>query len=281
MKSEASSLKPILKWAGGKRQVLPAIRPLLPTECKRYFEPFLGGGAVLFDLAPNSAVVSDINTELINMYQVIRDQPKALISKLSKLENTSDTYYAIREWDRKPKAFEAKSPVARAARTIYLNRTGYNGLYRVNSKNQHNVPFGKYKNPRICDSELIFSISKYFNENNIKILNEDFAKSISRARQGDFIYVDPPYAPLDEAASTFTSYTANGFTLENLRKLRDALDQASSLGATWLMSNVQSEATSNIFPTKKYRITTVQVTRPINSKISGRGAVTEILVSPR
>jgi len=276
-----NTLKPILKWAGGKRKVLPAIRPLIPENFVRYFEPFLGGGAVLFDLMPSSAVVSDVNSELINMYEVIRDSPKDLIQQLSKFENSSDFYYAIRDWDRKPSAYQRRSPVAKAARTIYLNRTGYNGLYRVNSKNQHNVPFGKYKNPLICDQELIVDMSNFLLTNNIKIRNEDFSKAISRAKAGDFIYLDPPYAPLDNAASTFTSYTSGGFTLQDLGVLKECLDEATRKGAQWLMSNVSSAATRKLFPTNKYRVHNVQVGRPINSKLSGRGAVTEILVAPR
>lgn len=274
-------LKPILKWAGGKRQVLPFIRPLVPGTMNKFIEPFLGGGAVLFDLAPKKAIVNDLNSELINLYVTIRDEPLKLISRLKRMTSDSEEYYKIRAWDRDSDKFEQRSNVEKAARTIYLNRTGYNGLYRVNSKNQHNVPFGKYVNPKICDSELIIAMSDFFSKNRIVFKNEDFRKTIARSGFNDFIYVDPPYAPLDEASSTFTSYTSDGFSLNDLADLKTCLDEASERGSNWLMSNVKSNATSKLFPRSKYRVVEVSITRPINSKVSGRGGVTEILVSPK
>jgi DNA adenine methylase len=284
MRSETSppaKLRPILKWAGGKRQVLPAIRPLIPTSYKRYIEPFLGGGAVLFDLAPKSSIVNDLNTELITLYEVIRDEPNELIDILASFAATEKDFYEIRSWDRDPISFAKRSAVEKAARTIYLNRTGFNGLYRVNASGQYNVPFGKYTNPKVCDKDAIHFTSEYFSNSRIVFHNEDFRRTIARARCGDFIYVDPPYAPLDDAVSTFTTYTAAGFGHQDLVDLREVLDAAALRGATWVMSNVKSRATMKLFPKTRYKVAEVQVTRPINACAEGRGAITEILVMPR
>jgi DNA adenine methylase len=244
-------------------------------------EPFVGGGAVLFDLKPQRALVNDLNTELIDLYRVIRDDPEGLIKTLSAFPISKDDFLKIRAWDRDLKVLAKRTDVEKAARMIYLNRTGFNGLYRVNSRNEFNVPYGKHANPRVCDSDLIRAVSRYFNTAKIVFRSEDFRKTIASTKAGDFIYVDPPYAPLDDAASTFTSYTSGGFTSEDLIALRDSLDAAKTRGATWLLSNVKSKGTAKIFPKTRYKVVEVQVTRPINSVASGRGAVAEILVSPK
>jgi DNA adenine methylase len=276
--NSSTELRPLLKWAGGKRQVLPAIRPIIPPSFKRYLEPFLGGGAVFFDLLPKRVIINDLNAELMSMYRVVRDNPSELIGLLSSMANTSNSYYEIRSWDRNPDYLESFSSIERAARTIYLNRTGYNGLYRVNARNQYNVPFGKYRNPKVCDSELILMMSNYLSSRNIKITSEDFRQNISRASEGDFLYVDPPYAPLDNANSTFTNYTAGGFSQQDLVDLKDSLDVASKKGACWILSNVKSRTTSRMFTSKKYSVIEIRVSRPINSNADRRGHVPEILV---
>ena len=278
---ELESILPVMKWAGGKRKVLPHIKPFLPHDFKRYFEPFLGGGAVLFDLIPKHAIVNDINTELIALYEVIRDSPEELINELLKLKNTEESFYKIRSWDREENVISKKNKVQLAARTLYLNHTGYNGLYRVNASNQFNVPYGKYVSPKICDKERIRAMSRYFNLSKIKFHNEDYTKTIARASKNDFIYVDPPYAPLDKAKSTFTSYTANGFGIDDLVNLRESLDAARNRGSDWLLSNVKTTDTLIVFPVKKYSIVDFEVNRPINANAAGRGGVTEILVRPR
>jgi DNA adenine methylase len=278
---ELTSILPIMKWAGGKRKVLPFIKPLLPERFKKYVEPFIGGGAVLFDLVPSHAIVNDINSELMALYEVVRDSPEDLIRELNKFENTEESFYEIRSWDRNESILLMKSKVQLAARTLFLNHTGYNGLYRVNASNQFNVPYGKYVNPRICDVERIQAMSNYVNLAKVEFYNEDYSKTIGRSSEDDFIYVDPPYAPLDKAASTFTSYTANGFGLDDLVKLRESLDAARERGANWLLSNVKTIDTLKVFPEKKYRIVEFQVSRPINANATGRGGVTEILVRPR
>ena len=279
--TEFTSILPIMKWAGGKRKVLPFIKPLLPDRFKRYFEPFIGGGAVLFDLVPNHAIVNDINSELIALYEVVKDSPEDLIQELNKFINTEDSYYEIRSWDRSESILLTRSKVQLAARTLFLNHTGYNGLYRVNASNQFNVPYGKYVNPKICDEDRIHAMSNYLNSSKIIFYNEDYTKTIGRSLENDFIYVDPPYAPLDKATSTFTNYTANGFGLDDLVRLRESLDAARERGADWLLSNVKTIDTIKVFPEKKYSIVEFQVSRPINANATGRGGVTEILVRPR
>jgi DNA adenine methylase len=279
--NDTSVLRPVLKWAGGKRKVLPFIRPLVPKEFGRYVEPFTGGGAVFFDLAPSVAVINDANPELIQLYKEIKNSVDELIELLNQFEVTSENFYEIRSWDRDLNTLKSKTAVELAARTIFLNRCGYNGLYRVNSSNQFNVPYGKHANPLVCDEVLLRSVSKYLNSIDLEIRCQDFRAVLKDVKAGDFLYVDPPYAPLDEALSTFTNYTANGFDMDDLVELKDCLDAATEIGATWVMSNVKASSTKKLFPASKYRVTEVQVARPINSKPTGRGTVTEILVRPR
>jgi DNA adenine methylase len=274
-------LKPILKWAGGKRKLLPAIRPLIPASYGRYVEPFFGGGAVLFDQRPPKALVNDLNSELIAMYTTIRDSVENLIEILDGMADTPESFYEIRSWDRDSEIFAQKSAVERAARTIFLNRTGYNGLYRVNSQNQCNVPYGRYKRKFAPDCQLLREVSRYFKTCEIEFRSLDFRPVIASTGRNDFIYVDPPYAPLDKALSSFTAYTSIGFTVDDLVALKDLLDEASERGANWVLSNVLSDVTKEIFPEAHYQIQIVEVKRPINSKGTGRGPVREILVSPK
>ena len=200
-------LSPVLKWVGGKRQLLNDIIPMIPKNCSTYVEPFIGGGAVLFELQPKKAIINDFNSELINVYTVIRDYPEELIKELQfhKDNYTSEHFYAVREYDRKPEFFSQMTPIQKAARVIYLNKTCYNGLYRVNSAGQFNSPYGKYKNPNIVNETVIRAMSKYFNKNNIVIKNEDFKEALKGLRRGAFVYLDPPYMPIS-SSSSFTGY---------------------------------------------------------------------------
>jgi DNA adenine methylase len=274
-------LRPILKWPGGKRQVLPAIRPFVPSTYRRYIEPFLGGGAVLFDLSPPRAIVNDVNAELISLYQTIRDFPDELIATLTSFPVTSDFYYELRAWDRDPDVFLRHSDTERAARTVYLNRTVFNGLYRVNRRGQFNGSWGKYVDPRVCDEGLIRRMSDYLSTNQIEFRNGDFSETVAEAGEGDFLYADPPYSPPDNATSAFTRYTPDGFDHQSLVTLKDSLDCATERGAFWLLSNVRSELTLRMFPESRYVIKEIRVSRRINTNASGRGAIPEILVHPR
>lgn len=206
-----NKLKPFTKWVGGKRQLLPEISKLIPNKFNCYFEPFVGGGALLFELSPKKAVINDNNSELILAYKVIKDDVESLILELNKhkANNSKEYYLDLRSADRDGR-IDTMNDVERAARILYMLRVNYNGLYRVNSKNQFNVPYGKYKNPKILDEENLRNISNYFNTNDVLILNDTFENAVKTAKKGDLVYFDPPYVPLSITES-FTGYTAAGF----------------------------------------------------------------------
>ena len=196
---------PVVKWVGGKRQLLDEITPLLPKRITSYCEPFLGGGAVLFSLQPSKAIINDINEDLMLVYEVIRDDVEGLIKSLEQYENTSEYFYKIRDIDRDKDFYYSMSKVARASRLIYLNKTCFNGLFRVNSSGEFNSPFGHYKNPNIVNEPVLRAVNKYFNANKIQIYNEDFEATLKRVNKGGFVYLDPPYDPVSDTAN-FTGY---------------------------------------------------------------------------
>lgn len=270
-------LSPVLKWVGGKRQLLNDIIPMIPKNCSTYVEPFIGGGAVLFELQPKKAIINDFNSELINVYTVIRDYSEELIKELQfhKDNNTSEHFYAVREYDRKPEFFSQMTPVQKAARVIYLNKTCYNGLYRVNSAGQFNSPYGKYKNPNIVNETVIRAMSKYFNENNIVIKNEDFKETLKGLRRGAFVYLDPPYMPIS-SSSSFTGYTENGFNEDKQRELKELCDKLDKKGIKFLQSNSDCEFIRELY--SSYRIKTIKAKRAINSKGNSRGEINEVLI---
>lgn len=272
-----SNLQPFTKWTGGKRQLLPIIKSLMPDNYNNYFEPFVGGGALFFDLSPNKAVINDFNNELINCYRQIKKYPQKLIELLTKhQENNSKEYYLkLRSADRDNR-IDKMTNVERAARIMYMLRVDFNGLYRVNSKNQFNVPYGRYKNPKIVDSDLILSISQYLNSNNIKILTGDFEKAIQDVAVGDFVYFDPPYIPLSET-SAFTSYTHEDFTYEDQVRLRDCFKKLDEKGAFLMLSNSSSPLVEELY--KDFNIHKVEVTRTNGAKTSSRGRISEIIVT--
>ncbi len=272
--SREISLTPFLKWAGGKRQLLPEIHKYKPKEFNCYFEPFLGAGAVLFDFQPNEAVVNDSNIELINCYDVIKNNSEELIVDLSKHIHSEEYYYKTRNLDRE-ESFKNLSNVKRASRFIFLNRTCFNGLYRVNSKGHFNVPFGKYKNPNYQNFELLKSISSYLNNNDITIHNTDFYIAVAGAEKGDFIYFDPPYDPLNKTSS-FTSYQASSFTKEEQVRLRDTFVELDRRGCKVMLSNSSTPFVAELY--KDYKIVRVKASRAINSKATGRGQIDEFLV---
>src|SRR6185436_13653256 len=210
--------QPFLKWAGGKRQLLPLIRQFIPRRYNRYFEPFVGGGALLFDQKPSEAYINDVNPELVNCYLVIRDLCTDLLEDLKKHKNTKDYFYKIRELDR-TNEFKKLSPVERASRIIYLNKTCYNGLFRVNKSGQFNSPFGAYKNPNIVNAKVIKAINHYLNHNSVEITNVDFSRAVENAQRRDFVYLDPPYDPISDTAS-FTGYSLNQFGRTEQERLR-------------------------------------------------------------
>ena len=202
---------PVVKWVGGKRQLIDSIRPLLPQKITSYCEPFVGGGALLFELQPKNARVNDINKDLIEVYEVIRDDVDALIHELKKFRNDKDYFYQVRDWDRDKEKYVHMTPVKRAARFLYLNKTCYNGLYRVNNAGEFNVPFGNYRNPNIVNAPVLRAVSSYFNEANIKFSSLDYSLALQRLPKGCFVYIDPPYDPVSDTAN-FTGYSSGGFS---------------------------------------------------------------------
>ena len=272
-----STLQTFTKWTGGKRQLLSVIKSLMPDQYNNYFEPFVGGGALFFDLAPKKAYINDFNSELINCYQQIKKNPQILIELLAKhQENNSKEYYLdLRSADRDSR-IDKMTDVERAARIMYMLRVDFNGLYRVNSKNQFNVPYGRYKNPKIVDGELLLSISKYLNDNDIHILNKDFEEAVEDVRVGDFVYFDPPYIPLSET-SAFTSYTHEGFSYEDQVRLRDTFMKLDEKGAYVMLSNSSSPIVEELY--KDFYIHKVEATRTNGAKSSSRGKISEIIVT--
>ena len=268
-------VKPFLKWAGGKRQLVPEITAnYLPAKYNSYYEPFLGGGAMFLELQPNKAVVNDSNSELINCYKVIRDSLDELMEDLQRHENTEAYYYDIRDWDRK-KNYDSKTDVERASRIIFLNKTCYNGLFRVNSQGQFNVPFGRYKKPNILDEAVLKAVSHYLNNNGVKILNGDFEEALKDTESEDFVYLDPPYHPISNTAY-FTGYDVNGFNKYEQIRLKETVDDLNRRGCTVLLSNADTDFILDLY--KDYRIEKIYATRAINSNPLKRGKIQEVLV---
>ncbi len=268
---------PIVKWVGGKRQLLSEIMPLIPSNFTTYVEPFLGGGAVLFKLKPDSAIISDSNEELINVYKAVKNDPEGLILLLEEHEkNNSEPYfYNIRGLDRNSD-YSSFSSIQRAARIIYLNKTCYNGLYRVNSAGQFNSPYGRYKNPNIVNALGIRAMSKYFNSNSVAIRACDYKESLRNLDEDAFVYLDPPYMPISSSAS-FTGYTEGGFGYDRQVELKNECDKLRNSGIRFLLSNSDCEVIRNLY--KDYTISTVHAKRSVNSNASKRGEVNEVLIS--
>jgi DNA adenine methylase len=273
-------VKPYLKWAGGKRQLLTALRDYLPKSRAGYvyYEPFVGAGAVFFELQPEKAVINDGNTQLILTYETIKKNVEELIAllRIHKEKNERDYYYAIRNLDRDPKQFGKLTDVEKAARMIFLNKTCFNGLYRVNSRGLFNVPYGKYKNPAIYDETALRHISEYLNNNEIAILNADFERALPDAGKNSFIYFDPPYHSPGNAA--FTGYQADGFGEKDQERLHDVMLRMTRRGALCLLSNADTAYIRGLYSDDCFDIIAVQAKRLINSDSTGRGNVNEVLI---
>ncbi|MDD5309438.1 MAG: DNA adenine methylase [Deltaproteobacteria bacterium] len=267
--TDAKKPRPFLKWAGGKRQLLRELLQYRPKKWGCYHEPFVGGGAVFFDLRPERAVLCDSNKELIDCYIAVRDQVDKVIHALKKHHHDKEYYYQIREQNP-----DKLNPATRAARMIYLNKTGFNGLYRVNSKNFFNVPFGRYVNPTICDESNLRACSAALQH--IDILCSPFENVLKRARAGDFVYFDPPYVPLS-FTSSFTSYTEGKFSMEDQTLLRDVAVKLKNRGVFVLLSNSSAPAVMELY-SKGFELIPVSATRLVNSKAKGRGKITELLI---
>lgn len=267
-----SETYPIVKWVGGKRQLMFELIKNMPKSYNRYFEPFIGGGALFFELQPENAYISDMNEELINLYTIVRDNVYELIEDLSKHEVSKEYFLEIRNIDRTEK-YAGLSKVERASRFIYLNRTCFNGMYRVNSHGQFNVPYGHYKNPRIIDESNLLNCSDLLKKT--EIICADFSEILIKVKKGDFVYFDPPYVPLNETSS-FTSYTKDGFNIDMQFKLREVCDELDSMGVKFMLSNSDTKLVNELYA--NYEVKKVFASRQINANADGRGKITEVLV---
>ncbi len=266
-------VKPFLKWAGGKQRLLPQYAEYLPQkkDYKRYIEPFLGGGALYYLLNPSSAILSDINYELIEVYTIVRDEPEDLIDALQNYHNDKDFYYEVRSLDP-----AELSSIERVARFIFLNKTCFNGLYRVNQQGRFNVPFGRYKNPKIRDVDGIMNASQRLQ--NTLLRSADFEWIRDCCEANDFVYFDPPYAPLN-ATSNFTGYTNNGFSAEDQIRLSELFHHLNERECLVMLSNSDVPAIRDLYDGYGYRIHTVQARRVINSNGKKRGFINELLIA--
>jgi DNA adenine methylase len=265
---------PVIKFVGGKRQLLPEILPRLPLQIRTYYEPFVGGGAVFFALANEGrfkrAVIGDSNELLVNMYTQLRDKCSAVIDHLRThaQKHCEEYYYEQRS--------RPQSGPSGAARFIYLNRTGFNGLYRVNKSGENNVPFGRYENPKICDMPGLRAASAALQ--GVTIRHGDFAPLVSRAAVGDAAYMDPPYLPVPGSAS-FTAYGSDGFSVADHERLADCVAGCVKRGANALLSNSDTPEARRIFTRGGWHVEKISAHRNINSDGEGRGVVGELLVS--
>jgi DNA adenine methylase len=265
--------KPFLKWVGGKTQLLPELSTRIPCHIDNYFEPFIGGGAFFFYLQPPIATIVDINEELINTYKVIKEQPEELIEDLKKHIYNPEYYYQIRNIDRSSE-YKFWSDVERASRLIYLNKTCFNGLYRVNSKGQFNTPIGKYKNPKIVDETNLKVCSRVLQ--NTQIIHGSFLEIERLVNSDDFVYFDPPYAPLN-ATSNFTGYNQHGFDESMQLILRDLCLRLDAKNVKFMLSNSNTPLILDLY--RDFKIDFVYATRAINSKAEKRGKIPEVIVT--
>jgi DNA adenine methylase len=266
---------PVLKWVGGKRQLLDSLTPLLPSKITTYCEPFVGGGALLFNLQPSNAYVNDINADLIGVYQVIKDDVEALITALQTFKNEADAFYAVRDWDRDKEKYAALTVVERAARILYLNKTCYNGLFRVNNAGEFNSPFGNYRNPNIVNAPTLRAVNSYLNAVTIQLSSVDYTEVLRILPKGAFVYLDPPYDPVSDTSS-FTGYSKGGFTKDDQIKLRECCDDLSTRGIKFMLSNSATDFIKEQY--SAYYVNVVRAKRAINSDSSKRGEIDELVV---
>jgi len=273
-----SEPKPFVKWAGGKRQLMSELEKNFPTKFGTYLEPFLGGGAVMFDLLTKEhnlkCNVSDLNSDLVLSYVTIRDRLEKLIESLenhSKNYHKDSTgyYYEVRNQ-------EPKNQIEKVSRLLFLNKTCFNGLYRVNSKGKFNVPLGRYTNPNIVNKENLQAVSKTLQSGKIKISCRDFSSIIKDAKKGDFVYFDPPYQPVSDTAN-FTSYTHRDFTEDDLERLADLANQLNSKGCNVMLSNSNSKTVKKLF-SSVWKIKEIRANRAINSNSQKRTGHKEIII---
>ncbi|MDH5431443.1 MAG: DNA adenine methylase [Nitrosopumilus sp.] len=274
-----STPKPFVKWAGGKRQLIPILNENLPETFGTYFEPFLGGGALLFHMLTErqsqKCSISDLNSDLVLSYTTIRDRVEDLITSLKNHEknyqkDSKSYYYSIRESN-------PRSQIEKTSRLIFLNRTCFNGLYRVNSKGKFNVPLGKYSNPNIVNEDNLRSVSHILQSSKVSINCRDFEAVLRDAKKDDLVYFDPPYQPVSDTAN-FTSYTNKDFTYDDLSRLAELCMDLDSKGCRVLLSNSNSKEVADMFSAKPWKINKIQANRSINSNSKKRTGHYELLI---
>lgn len=272
-------MSPVVKWAGGKRQILEKLKANLPEKFNNYFEPFIGGGALLFDLAPKNATINDVNQELLAIYTCLKDDElyRLMLEELDKHEkyHSEEYYYQVREWDRDPR-FELEPLWKRAARAIYLNKSCFNGLYRVNAKGYFNVPFAKKEHVVTYSKANMEEIHEYFKDDNVTILSGDFVEATRNAHEGDFVYFDPPYDSWEDKES-FTAYSKFDFNKDDQRRLADCFKDLTNRGVKCMLSNHNTAYINELY--NGFNIQIIKAKRMINANAAGRGAVEEVIIT--
>ena len=261
--------RPFIKWVGGKRQLLPELMRYVPGQFNNYFEPFVGGGALFFELRPKTAVLADANKRLIRTYIGVRDSVEEVISMLREYPHDERFFYDLRE-----KNVDSGTDAEMAAWFIYLNKIGFNGLYRVNRQNRFNVPFGRHRNPNICDAPTLRACSAALAGTELRV--SDFEAVVEKAEAGDLVYFDPPYVPLS-VTSSFTLYTSDGFGAEAQIRLRDVALRLKQRGVHVLLSNSSAGFVRDLYQAD-FQATEVSATRLVNSNGARRGAITELVI---
>lgn len=272
-------MSPVVKWAGGKRQILEKLKANLPEKFNNYFEPFIGGGALLFDLAPKNATINDVNQELLAIYTCLKDDElyRLMLEELDKHEkcHSEEYYYQVREWDRDPR-FELEPLWKRAARAIYLNKSCFNGLYRVNAKGYFNVPSAKKEHVVTYSKANMEEIHEYFKDDNVTILSGDFVEATRNAHEGDFVYFDPPYDSWEDKES-FTAYSKFDFNKDDQRRLADCFKDLTNRGVKCMLSNHNTAYINELY--NGFNIQIIKAKRMINANAAGRGAVEEVIIT--
>ena len=264
-----ANVAPFVKWAGGKRQLLPQIKERMPEKYNNYFEPFVGGGAVIFELLPKSAVINDINKALINVYQMIRKYPQRFLQEINRLdremwEDGKEYYYSLRE-HYNDKLMRDEFDVELAALFVFINKHCFNGLYRVNGKGLFNVPYNNSRSSSV-NEKVIVETAKFLKD--VTIISGDFEEACTKATKGDFVFFDSPYAPLNP--TSFESYTKEGFDIESHKRLAKLYDELTARGCYCMLTNHNTELINELYGNKGYRIDVVSVKRSINSDATNR-----------
>ena len=266
-------MKPLLKWVGGKTKLIPFITKYMPHEFNSYIEPFTGGGAVFFTTEAKKGLVNDVNSELINFYTVVRDHPYELYKQLNTYKNDETIYYEIRNLDRELGWKGKLSSIGRAVRFLYLNKTSFNGMWRENKSGQMNVPYGFYNHTTFPSEEILLQASEKLKS--FELTSGDFKKTLNYINALDFVYIDPPYIPYSDT-SNFSSYSSEGFTINDQRRLVDFCDIIDSIGAKFMVSNSDTVLTRELY--KKYEIISVSVYHSVGAQSGSTNKRGEVLV---